>query len=123
MKMKSQDEQLSKSNERSQTVEDEESLNHKYLYGHSYNYANNNMSVQNNLERQLKVTRAKQQRQGSKMSDLNEEQKELITASKEYSKNMMHPDFKAYPDETFLRLNYDYKNTIKNAQSQGAQGN
>ena len=49
------------------------------------------------------------------MKDLNEEQKDLIYASKEYSKNMLKPDFKAYPDEKFLRLNYDFKNTIKNA--------
>ena len=33
------------------------------------------------------------------MSDLNEEQRELISASKEYSKNMLNPDYKAHPDE------------------------
>ena len=48
IKIQSQDEhgsQLSKSNERAHTQEDEDTKHHRYHYGHSYNYGSNNMMI------------------------------------------------------------------------------
>ena len=82
-----------------------------YLYGHGFNLGSENMRIENDLDN-VKLNSSKK---GSALKNYNEEQKELISQTKEYSKKMQRPDPSFVPkaDETFLKMNYAFNDTMK----------